>query len=135
MTSTTTIDKIKRLRSEAANLSGFHQMFADALEADKRCDKKGYGFGLDNRFTAFKVNTHFSSYKGYYGNSSCSNALTVDSDLVAPYIVRALNVHQEKIFATAALLMRDEAAELSAKAETELAALRDLLASAKANAE
>ena len=127
---TQTLEKIKTLRFGAANLSGFHEMFATKFGADSSCDKKGFGFGKDNRFAAFKLQTSFDSWAGYYGRSSCSSVLG-GSDQVAEFIIKAMNVHQKEIFATAAKLMRDEAATLTAKASEELAALQSMLEEAQ----
>lgn len=135
MTDTQTLDRIKSLRSEASNFAGFHDDFAKKYTADSHCDKKGFGFGRDDRFTAFRVSTHFASWRGYYGNSGCSTVMSVrDQKLVETFIVKALNVHQREIFATVARLMREEAATLTDKAEAELARLNAMLAEAKADA-
>ena len=120
---TKTIDTIKALRSEAANFAGFHELYSAKYAPDSRCDKKGYGFGIDNRFSAF----------GYYGNSSCSTIMRVyHTDLVKPFLIKALNVHQKEIFATAARLMREEASRLTDKATAEVEAIQKMLEEAKA---
>lgn len=119
---TTTLTKIKALNTNAANLEGFHGEVA-RLREDKNNDKLGAGFGRDSRFSAFKVETSFDSFLGTYGNSSCSSILRVQSELVVPFIVKAMNVHQRAIFNTAADLMRAEATRLTDKAREEIAAL------------
>ena len=119
---TTTFTKIKALNTNAANLEAFHAK-VDDLRKDKNNDKLGAGFGRDFRFSAFKVETSFDSFLGTYGNSSCSSILRVQSDLVVPFIVKAMNVHQRAIFKTAADLMRTEASGLTDKAKEEIAAL------------
>jgi hypothetical protein len=123
---TKNLETIRHLRADAASLDSFHQTFADQYEADRQCDKKGYGFGTDNRFAAFRINTSFDSWRGYYGNSGCSAVLGV-GERVVPFIIRAMNVHQKELFATAARLMREDAAKLAGDAATELADLQKLL--------
>jgi dihydrodipicolinate synthase/N-acetylneuraminate lyase len=132
---TQTLEKIKSLRGDAARLAGFHETFATKFGADQRCDKKGFGFGKDSRFAAFNLQTSFDTWVGYYGNSGCSTALSVsDQKATSEFIIKAIGLHQKEIFATAAKLMREEAAELSAKASEELAALQSMLETAKAEA-
>ena len=129
-----TLNKIKALRSEAFAFANFHSNYQNKYANDSRCDKKGYGFGKDSRFAAFRVSAEFSSWAGYYGNSSCSKILSVyHGAIVAPFILEALDVHQKEIFATAARLMREEAARLTGNASKELEALQAMLDAAKAD--
>jgi hypothetical protein len=131
---TKTIDTIRALRSEANSFAGFHALYAEKYAPDSNCDKKGYGFGCDDRFTAFEIKTSFASWRGYYGNSSCGTIMSVyHRDLVRPFIIKALNVHQKEIFATVARLMREEAATLSDKAQAEVEAIQKMLEAAKAD--
>lgn len=130
---TKTLDKIKSLRREAANIGGFHALYAEKYASDSHCDKKGFGFNKDDRFAAFKVNVWFDSHAGHYGNSSCSTILNVyDQDSVKSAFIKALNVHQKELFQTMAKLMRDEAAGLTEQAEKEIAALQSMLDAARA---
>lgn len=127
---TSTMDRIKSLRSTSAALAGFHAGYEAKYAPDKLCDKKGFGFNRDDRFSAFKLSISFDSWHGYYGGSSCSRILSVDPDAAKLFIVKALEVHQREIFATAARLMREEAAALTGKASEELARLQEMLAEA-----
>jgi hypothetical protein len=127
---TKTLDRIRMLRLQAVNLAEFHAMYAQQYASDSNCDKKGYGFGKDNRFAAFKISTTFDSWRGYYGQSSCSTILDGFEE-TSKFMIEALNVHQKEIFATAARLMREEAAKLTEKAEEELETLREMLEEAK----
>lgn len=129
-----TLETIKALRSEADAFASFHADYSEKYASDNRCDKKGYGFGKDNRFSAFSIKTSFDSWHGYYGNSSCSSIMSVyHKDLVEPFVIQALNLHQKEIFATAARLMREKAASLTAKAAEELASLQNMLNDAAAD--
>lgn len=133
-TDTKTIDRIKSLRREAAAIAGFHALYSEKYSPDSHCDKKGYGFGGDDRFAAFTINTKFESHAGYYGNSSCSRILNVyDREIVEKAFVKALNIHQKELFATAARLMREEAASLTDQAAKEIEALKSLLDTALAD--
>jgi len=53
--------------------------------------------------------------------------MSLPSEDVAPFITRAINVHCEAIFATAAQLMRIDAAALKDKAAAEVAAMQATL--------
>lgn len=132
---TKTIDTIKALRSEAANFAGFHDLYSAKYASDSNCDKKGYGFERKtDRFVSFDLNASFCTHAGYYGNSSCSTIMQVyHPDLVRPFIIRALNVHQKEIFATVARLMREEAGKLTDKAQAEVEAIQKMLEAAKAD--
>jgi len=55
-------------------------------------------------------------------------------ELVEPYVVKALNVHQREIFATVARLMREDAATMTSAAEAEIAAMQALLEAARIEA-
>lgn len=137
-TNTKTIDRIKSLRREANAVGGFHALYADKYANDSRCDKKGYGFiaGRSDRFVSFNFTATFESHAGYYGNSSCSTILNVyDREAVERAFVKALNIHQKELFATAARLMREEAASLTEKAEEEIASLQAMLTQAIADVE
>ena len=123
---TANIERIKSLRGNAAALENFDETFKKAT-AHPSCDKKGFGFGRDDRFASFKVQTHFANWKGEYGNSSCGTVMHLSSETVGPYFIKALDVHRKELFATTARLMREEAAKLIDKAEAEMASMRALL--------
>ena len=126
---TTTIDRIKALKANANSFANFHAHYSEKYAPDSHCDKKGYGFNKDDRFTAFKMTVSFDSWAGYYGNSSCGSILGVsDQDIVKKAFIEALNVNQKLIFATMAKLMTAEAESLTAKAKDEIAALQALIA-------
>lgn len=123
------IEKMKSLKSNANALKLFHEMYSQKYESDKNCDKKGYGFNKDDRFAAFKVTVTFDTWKGYYGNSSCSTILSItDKDAVTKAFVEAINQNHKLIFATMAKLMLAEAESMAGKAKEELAALQSLIA-------
>lgn len=133
-TDTQTIDRIKKLRREAAAIGGFHALYDAKYASDSNCDKKGYGFNRDDRFTAFSIKATFSSWSGYYGNSSCGTILSVyNRELVETAFVRALNIHQKELFATTARLLREEAAGLTDMAAQEITALKAMLDAALAD--
>lgn len=132
--STKTIEEIRELRRTAGAVAGFHDLYDSKYRGDSHCDKKGYGFSQDDRFRAFNIKTGFDSWRGYYGNSSCSSILCVNSDIAQKFFVKALEVHQRELFATAARLMREEAARLTDAAAAELEAMQNMLDEAKADA-
>ena len=130
------LQKIKTLRTDAARIGEFHDMFNDKYEANSRCDKKGYGFGKDNRFAVFSIKTSFDCWAGYYGDSSCSSPIGfLDRSLVERAFVKAIDRHQKQLFASAAEIMREEASSLTADASREIEALQKLLEEATADPE
>ena len=127
---TETLDKIKLMKSVAQNLSTFHEQFQEKYMKDHRCDKQAYGFSVDNRFAAFRLNTSFDSYAGYYGNSGCSTTLrfgTEGENIVSQYLIRALNIHQRLLFETAAKEIAKDAALLVSAPEKEVEAMGDMV--------
>lgn len=132
--STKTVDRIKTLRREADAIGGFHDLYATKYAPDTTCDKKGFGFKGDDRFASFSIKATFSSWAGYYGNSSCSKILSIyDQAIVEGGFVKAVDIHQKQLFATAARLMREEAASLTEAAAKEIDALRSMLEAALAD--
>lgn len=127
-----TLDRIRSMRDAAYKLLNFHSLYREKFASNSSCDKKGYGFGRDKRFSSFILGTSFDSWHGYFGNSSCSTILNIsDQETVQKYFVRAMNVHQEELFATTARLLQEDAASLIGDAEKELAGLVNLLNAAK----
>lgn len=126
---TESIEKIRALKDAAASIGGFHAHYDEKYRLDSHCDKKGYGFNEDSRFSAFKMTVSFDSWAGYYGNSSCSTILgSYHEDIVKKAFIKALNQNQRLIFATMAKLMTEEAESLTEKAKAEIAALQNLIA-------
>lgn len=123
---TESLDRIMKLKVNAEALQGFHENFKEKYSNDSNCDKKGFGFGKDSRFSAFKISTSFDSWHGYYGNSSAYSSLSIDEKLM-PFFVKALNILQKDIFKIAAEEMLKEANELMEKAEKEITNIQDQL--------
>jgi hypothetical protein len=123
---TETLDTIRLLLNNANSIGNFHDLFNRLYSSDSNCDKKGFGFNKDNRFSAFTLSVTFDSWKGYYGSSSCYSVLQCN-DKVKQYFVKALNLHQKELFATAARLMREDAALLTDEATAEINELQRLL--------
>ena len=128
MMTTKAIDRIRQLRTASKNLSGFWKMWSEKYQADSKCDKKAARFALTDRCNAFSANIGFECYAGYYGNSSVHTVAIANSDLVKPYLVRALNAHAQAIFATMAEFMLADAEGLTADAQDDIAGMQALLA-------
>jgi hypothetical protein len=124
---TENLQRIKDLNYAARALAGFHDKMAE-LRKDSANDKLGAAFNSDSRFRAFTFSGGFDSWCGRYGNSSCSSVLRVEGKLLEPVFTKALNIHQRELFATMAVLLREEAAGLTGKARAEVAALQQMIA-------
>lgn len=76
---------------------------------DVRCDKYGIGFNKHPDFSCYEIELRFDSWKGYYGNSSCSCFINLgDEELVTRYLLEYLNLHYQDIFTGVANLMEKE---------------------------
>ena len=70
---------------------------------DSSCDKHAIGFNKDGRFSSAKITLSVDSYRGYYGNSGCSqNTIVMDSELFSEFFIKVLNRRfKEIMFETA----------------------------------
>jgi len=70
---------------------------------DSSCDKNDIGFNKDNRFSSANIELSVDSYRGYYGNSGCSqNTIVRDSKLFSEFFIKVLNRRfKELMFETA----------------------------------
>lgn len=120
-------EQIRSLMRGAESLRSFNERF-DKITSKPSCDKHGFGFNEDDRFTEFRALVKFSSWKGYYGNSSCSTVgVQITDDEAQKYLVGALNKLQKEVFATMADLMQADAVNLKEAAEGELRAMQESL--------
>lgn len=131
---TTNIEKLKKLRTFAATLTGACERWGSAYADTKHYDKQGFGFSYRGELGAFTVpSITLEAYVGTYGNSSVSTALRVDSDLAKTYFASALNQHKQAIFDSMAALASKDADALRDAAAREIEALRELLGEAEAD--
>lgn len=132
---TKALQQIKDLHATAAAIGGYFAKHKKTI-SDPRVDKHEARFDKrSDRFCAFNVTASFTCHTGVYGSSSCGVDLYARTETVEPYFIRAMAKHQELLFATAAELMRDDAAKLSEKARAELAALTAMVDGLEAPAE
>lgn len=127
MSNAPTIARIKSLLQQSAVLDGYLGKHAKVI-AQPSVDKHAAAFEADNdRFRAFSLRVSFNCHTGQYGSSSCSVDLYVSTEAVAPYFIRAMNIHKKQLFETAARLIREEAMSLRATATAELETIRTML--------
>lgn len=124
---TDAFNKISALRRNAAELETFWERYQTKCVEVANVDKHGAKFGGDARFKQFNVHTFFESHAGTYGSSSCHTFGSFSSDVVEPYIVRAMNVLRKELFETAAQLMRKDAATLVDDARKEVETMNEAL--------
>ena len=93
------IEDIKRAKSDVEDIRKFVATYDEFLKTHSDCDKHARGFQVDDRFTACKKhNVWYSSYRGYYGNSSSSSWLSIlNSDVFWQCFDQYLNLHQDEI--------------------------------------
>ena len=122
------LERVKTLRSQANSLRGYFDRFDAYLKEKPSCDKHGAQFNGDSRFSNFKVSASFDSWKGYYGNSSCSTAGPgIEQKDAQLYFTEALNIHKAALFDTMADLMTKDAKAMKDEAEAEIQRARELL--------
>lgn len=69
----------------------------ELVKKDSNFDKKGLGFNLDSRFSAFKIQLSLDSWQGKYGNSGCGTIVHVaNTDIFKKYLLKNLNKNIEK---------------------------------------
>ena len=127
--STTAIEKIKTLKSDALKIGEFHDWFAKAFADKKHHDKQSFGFNVgQSDYSSFKTSIWFYASAGQFGSSSVYNQLTVnDGKTVGEAFIRALNKHQKLIFQTMSEIMTAEANKLRGEAQKEIAAMQSML--------
>lgn len=132
--SVSNIERMKALNSMADAVGRYFERHAERI-APSNVDKHGAQFDRrTDRFAAFHVSATFTCHTGVYGSSSCSTDLSLRTEEVEPYFVRAMAKHQQLLFATAAELMRHDAAALTEKARAEIDALTAMVESLNAPA-
>ena len=103
------------------------------IETDKTaCDKYEARFMGDSRWTLFSYEPtlNFTSHVGYYGNSNCSSFgsdATFDKELIKKYLPMALNKLSRDIFNQMTDMAAKDAKAISNEAESEIAALQEML--------
>lgn len=123
---TKTLDRIRDLVKNGRELGTFWARWRKQC-SEPGCDKHTAGFNQDSRFTSFKATLSFDSAFGFYGNSGCSTFLHCSHDIASEYLVKAVRAHQETIFQTMAEMMREDAADLTAKARTEIVQMQKMV--------
>lgn len=92
------------------------------------CDKHGFGFNIYDRFSGGKQTISIDSWTGYYGNSSCSTAIRVDT-VFFDYFTRWLNLNKHKIMEEIILSMKHDLKVLS---DSEISSIEQRLKELKA---
>ena len=112
--------KVKILINDGNILKNYHKIFAEETNSSK-CDKKGMGFNTDQRFSAFGCGIHFDSWKGYYGDSSCSRVISFsDSAEVSEAFIRYIKANETEIINWMAKDLLEKASDLKEKALLEI---------------
>ena len=92
-----TSKKIRDLYSDAIQLKNHMTIFAEQTKQTK-CDKKGIGFNKDSRFSAFSAKLSFDSWRGFYGDSYCSDVIQlIDPETASKSLVKYAELHQKEI--------------------------------------
>lgn len=83
-----TSDRIKKLWPEFLQTTSAHS-----------CDKHGFGFQKDSRFSIFQCDLSLDTWTGYFGNSGCSTFGSVgNKDLFKEYFIKWMNSNLSRMF-------------------------------------
>ena len=115
------IEKLMENSKKLHALEGKYKINID----DPRCDKFGFAFGGDSRFSVFSFSLFLDCHTGHFGNSSCSTLMSLDSDIVEKHFNIYLNKHKSKILQEVADSISIEASSLADEAVKELAERMD----------
>lgn len=119
--------EIKSIMETSEKLINYRKIFYEETK-DLNCDKKGCGFNLSNKFSEFEVTLSFDSWKGYYGNSSCSRIfLFGNQELIKKAFYQYLKINESKIMNFLGEYLKNEAIDLKNEAMSEANAALDFL--------
>lgn len=115
------VEKIEKLITNANNIRRAFNEWDNNYSNDSRCDKKRMTFNADDRFSACKgAVIRIDTWKGYYGDSGCSNILTLDENLWQKHLVKVLTKDFRKILLAVADSIEEEGREYQEAAKKEL---------------
>lgn len=117
-----TLEKVKELRQNVSEIRDLFNIKIPKWEQDKKhFDKTGFGFNIDERFSACSsIKIWFSSWMGTYGDSGCGTQTRLNKDVFEKHLVKYLNKNKKEIMLEIANSIELEAKELKSKAEEEL---------------
>lgn len=122
------LDEVKELRKNVSAIRNFFNMNMQKYKQDSRCDKFNYGFNIDDRFKACQGKTiTFDSWAGYFGDSGCSNIVSLSPEIFNKHLLRYLNDNKHTIMLAIADSIEKDAKSLRCEAEKELQAELDKL--------
>ena len=124
------IDEIRSLKNTADKLRGIIPRYTEKIK-DSSCDKHALQFGGDDRFSVFKATVFLDCHTGYYGNSSCSTLVSIDSKTAQSLLNKALNRHMAIILETMAEFAEKAASARIIEAEKEIAEMQEIINSVK----
>jgi len=120
MTTLVKLDKIKSLLKDSETLSTLTSKFHEAI-SKSNCDKHGLAFNADSRHSILCANVSLTGWTGYYGSSSCSTFVHLQSEKDChEFFVKALNKNMKLILDDMAKFAKDEAISLKTAAEKEI---------------
>ena len=122
------LDEVKELRKNVSAIRNFFNASLQKYKEDSLCDKFNYGFNLDDRFKACQGKTiTFDSWAGYFGDSGCSNIVSLSPEIFNKHLLRYLNDNKHTIMLAIADSIEKDAKSLRCEAEKELQAELDKL--------
>lgn len=131
----TDLEKAKSVFFEGKEIRNYFENYGKTIEEYKKiresptCDKYHNEFNYDGRFSACSPHkVFFSSAKGYYGDSSCSQILSIrNEDIFWKGFDKFINLHKEEIFDFIASYYEEKAKEMKDKIIAERDNLNEIL--------
>lgn len=116
-----TVEKIKKLKHVSNSIRVTFQKMDEWEKRPSKYDKIGFGFNLDNRFSACEpLALSVDSWMGTYGDSGCSRVFHADGRIFRDHLAKVLSVNFKSIMSQVAVSIEAEAASLKEKALAEL---------------
>lgn len=116
------LKRIEDLLRASNDLKESINKFKNVYKSDeKRYDKIGFGFNVDDRFKACDGFTLWlSTWKGVYGDSNCSNILSIDKTIFNKHLFNAINKRKWELLKEVIETIETEAVTLKDQALKEL---------------
>jgi len=121
------VKKIKELFKLSKHLKNFINNY-NRVTSEKSCDKHNFEFRkLDSNFQVFCAEISLMAYTGYYGSSSCSTFLDLNSVDCEKYLIKYLNDNKQELLNAMAEMAESDALKMKNDARLELDSAYTLL--------
>lgn len=122
---TENLKKIQQLMTVANEIKSGFDKWDKYKKTPSHYDKTGMGFNLDGRFQACEpLKLWVASWVGVYGDSNCSNVISVDSEIFNKYLLQVLKGKFNGIMNEVSAAIIKDAQSMAEKANKEVADIK-----------